>query len=173
MVTVLFVIGFQSAIGQIKFQQFYDYSNTDRGYGVTQTSDGSHLVSGEMNVIGNQDMALLKMNKNGALQWSKVYGSSGGEEARDVIETADSNYLIAGQADADITLIKTQPNGDTLWTQSYGGQYTDVVYDIEQTDDDGFIGVGYTDNFDAAASVENIFMFKTDVNGQLCRSWWL
>lgn len=54
---------------------------------------------------------------------------------------------------------------DTLWTKTYGGIYWDGGQSVQQTSDSGYIIAGNTTSFSGNPQITNVYLIKTDVNG--------
>src|SRR2546422_7042577 len=95
--------------------------------------------------------------------FQRTYGSTFGDAAYSVQQTADSGYIITGYSRADVYLIKTNSLGDTLWTRTFGGSSSEVGLSVQQTTDGGYIIVGYTQSFGAGSS--DVYLIKTNTLG--------
>jgi len=94
------------------------------------------------------------------------------DEGYSVQQTTDGGFIIAGYtypSDANLTdvyLVKTDANGNLLWSRTFdGGGNIDRGYSVQQTSDGGFVVVGETFSF--TASYTDVYLIKTDVNGNL------
>jgi len=54
---------------------------------------------------------------------------------------------------------------DTLWTKTYGGSNDDWGYSMQQTTDGGYIIAGACDSFDLDGDSSDVYIVKTDTNG--------
>ncbi len=85
-----------------------------------------------------------------AQSFQKVYPSSVTQSGRDVIQTADGGFLVAGMTrnqlplDTDIYLVRTNSAGDTLWTRTLGGSQPDYPRCIIATTDGNYFITGFT-----------------------------
>src|SRR5437763_860477 len=102
--------------GQITFQKTYGGSNQDVGSSVQQTTDGGYIIAGGtygINASSYFDVYLIKTNAVGDTLWKKNLGGIYDSEAKDVHQTIDGGYIIAGYTNGygagnyDIYLIKT------------------------------------------------------------------
>lgn len=106
----------------------------DLGTQVISTKDNGFLIVGTTTNYGvsstNEDIIIVKINGDGVLQWSKVYGTNNiidKEYGNGVIELMDGGYIITGYAlqpstsnQEDIILFKTDSNGVLDWANTYG-----------------------------------------------------
>lgn len=115
-----------------------------------------------------------------SLQWSKCFGGSDWDEAKEIVETFDSNFVVAGwtySIDGDVVnnhgieniwIIKISQQGNLLWQKCLGGSYTEGAFSLKQTPDSGFIITGFSssNDFDAFNSgnhgLDDIWVVKTD-----------
>src|SRR5690349_2986100 len=71
----------------IQWQKCLGGTGSDYGYYVEQTSDSGYIAGGESNSLdgdvtgnhGGYDYWVVKMDKNGTIQWQASYGGSGNE----------------------------------------------------------------------------------------------
>jgi hypothetical protein len=160
-------------LSSTSFAKTYGGASYDRAYSVQQTSDGGYIVAGFTGSfgVGWVDIFLIKTYANGNIQWAKTYGGTGDDGAFSVQQTSDGGYIVAGTTgsfgagDGDIFLIKTYANGNIQWAKTYRGTNYDVASSVQQTSDGGYIVAGYTVSF--GASGEDIFLIKTDTNGNV------
>ncbi|MFN0203389.1 MAG: T9SS C-terminal target domain-containing protein [Bacteroidia bacterium] len=88
-------IEWQKTLGGLKF----DYAT-----GVKQTDEGGYVVIGQSNSSdedvkrnhGGFDFWVVKLAKEGAIQWQKSVGQNENDEAYDIQQTKDRGYVIAG-----------------------------------------------------------------------------
>ena len=165
--------GFISAvIGQapdIQWQKNYGGSGYDYATCIRQTSDGGYITAGYTNSAdgdisgGNgvffNDCWVVKTNAAGNIEWRKNYGGAYDEAVRSIHQTADGNFIMAGETkstDGDITgshglyefwVVKLNgTNGAVIWQKTYGGSYDDILWDMQPTSDGGCIAAGQTNS---------------------------
>lgn len=69
---------------------------------------------------------------------------------------------------AAVSTAAAQPQApDTVWTKTFGGAYEDVGRQLINTNDGGFVTIGYSDSFSNPVNEEDVWLFKTDANGNL------
>jgi hypothetical protein len=145
---------------------------------VIQTTDGYVVAGTAHNYLptgGYQsDLLMYKTDLSGNLLWSKKYGGIDGDYGHSIIETADKGFILAGDyqnvsgnADHDIYLVKTDAKGDSLWTRKIDVGYNDFGGNsIKETNDGGCVTTGYFRN---SSGKENVFLVKTDENGNVAK----
>ena len=120
------------ANGDIIWERKYEGSSAL--YSAIETSDGGFIAAGyfECNTSMDcyPDMYILKIDSDGVVQWSKTESSANNNNdwARDVIQTSDGNYVIAGTWNDDgwnskASLRKYDTSGELIW----GNIYTNSV----------------------------------------------
>ncbi|NOX63624.1 MAG: hypothetical protein GXP42_17000 [Chloroflexi bacterium] len=170
-----------------RLQWHYIYGNVNMGGGdeddgfeaIAKTSDGGYIMAGATEALAERgwtDAWLVKVEANGQLQWSRVYGGDGLEYAYDVIQTSDGGYAFVGSTNSFAyetrTFIqKTLSNGDQQWLQVYdaNGAEDDGTQEgraIRQTADGGYLVAGWF-----AAGSDPGFPFTLKLDGDGDRLW--
>lgn len=108
----------------------------DDALGMTMSADSMLYVVGYTGSFGNGSQNYLnKYNRNGELQWSRLWGGTGAEDARAVVADADSIVYVVGatssygSGDYDVFVLKYTAEGELLDTLLWGGAYKDVAHD--------------------------------------------
>lgn len=84
--------------GYVQWQYTYGGAYNDWAYSARQTSDGGYIVVGvtySFNTV-NGDIWVLKLNRNGDIEWQNSYGSSSGDGAYTIRQTTDGGYIVGG-----------------------------------------------------------------------------
>ncbi|MBN2541553.1 hypothetical protein JXI42_01700 [bacterium] len=94
-----------------------DIDSDNYGYSIVETPGGGYAVTGLVNKFGEagRDMALLKLNSAGEVQWNRVYGTSSTDEGHSLANTSDGGFVIAGKtaiASTDFYVVKTDSLGN-------------------------------------------------------------
>jgi len=106
---------------------------------------------------------MLKLNTDGRIEWQKAYNITGEEWARDIKQTTDGGYIVAGIATlpdtnkSDIWILKLDEYGNVIWQRAYGTPDTDRPAEILQTADGGYIVAG------------NVRLFTNDTDGWILK----
>lgn len=114
--------------------------NDDYSPNIEQTTDSGYIVAGTSKSHdgditynhGGSDCWVLKLKKNGIIQWQKAYGGNGSEGAGAIHQTEDGNYIMAGNAGSDNSgdivnfhrvgdywILKLKPDGNIKWQKSF------------------------------------------------------
>ena len=146
------------------------------GHSIQQTLDGGYIIAGETETRGgrgrpdHRDVWLIKINPEGAIEWSQRFGGEKWDIGYSVQQTLDGGFIITGKTAsfgagaADIWLIKTDSKGEKIWDKTFGGEGWDTGYSVQQTVDKGFIIGGGTASF--GAGERDIWLIKTDSKGE-------
>jgi len=166
----------------------------ETGIGTMPLNDGTYLVAGTSNSYpylqktapnkGHNDYWVVKMDATGNVIWDKSYGGDFDDRLREIIKTADGNFILAGSSDSrksfdktearrgaeDFWLVKIDANGNKIWDKTFGGTDEDVLRDIIPTQDGGFLIGGYsrsTVSVDKTSSKggADYWLIKIDANG--------
>ena len=166
LLTFLFCLGhFIIAQAQLPPQQWarqYGGSDVDIPFAIKFTTDGGTIVAGYTDSkdgdVSSQpnreywDLWVVKLDRCGNIQWEKSFGGSNYESARDVVQTADGGYLVAGETNSsdggvvpgfggtkDIWILKLNATGTLLWQKRYGGSGLDIANHIHLMTDGTFL----------------------------------
>lgn len=170
--------------GAIVWSKTIGGSEGDFAMNIIKTGDSNYVIAGYSGSsdhdlprnIGMHDFFIIKMNENGTIIWSKVYGFGSHDHAHKIIQTRDGGYFIAGFADyagldgnpgdngeghqmdrnsnsvqhgvGEFFGIKLDAQGEFQWYRYYGGTQNDRVNDIVEANDGGIIMVGYSESSD-------------------------
>jgi TolB-like protein len=108
-----------NANGTRAWHRHYGSNEHEAGMAIVQSDDGGYLVVGSTNDTPsyNSDIYLLKIDKNGLIEWDRKYGDSKDDKALAVIKTEDG-YAITGYVthpqsySKDMLLLKVDKNGN-------------------------------------------------------------
>lgn len=107
-------------------------NRSDRGYGVAIDSLNNVYVVGSTLSFGaeNNDVVLIKYDKDGEQQWNRTWGGGYNDYGKDVAVDLLGNVFIVGDKykfgeQVDMLLVKYDKNGMQLWNRSWDGGYND------------------------------------------------
>jgi hypothetical protein len=168
-----------NANAELEWSKTYGGSGDDRGRSLIQTQDGGYALLGyttssDGDVFmnnGSRDFWLIKTDSQGTIIWERSYGYSGSDEGTHLIETSDSQLLLAGVMDVtasggqgnsgrntnrhaggDYWVLKVSQTGNLLWSRYYGGSFTDTPNGIVENSNNEFIIAGSSDSDDVDIS---------------------
>lgn len=106
------------------FSKTYGGSGDDESLFIQSTPDGGSIVAGRTtsSSAGDYDCFLMKLSEDGAIRWSKNYGTSGYDELSRVRLTPDGGYIATGfskslgNPNGYPVLLKVDPNGSLQWS---------------------------------------------------------
>ena len=153
-------------LGEVEWMKAFGGSEEDTARVIIETTDGGYAILGTTSSMDGDitdkksvqnDYWLLKLDKEGNLQWNKTYGGSDDDRGTALIQTADGGYAIAGyskSSDGDASnnegqhdhwILKLDAFGTIQWQNSFGFPGHDHTYDILQTADGGYLLSGFLD----------------------------
>lgn len=145
----------------VQWANRYGGNNVDIPFSIKYTADGGTVVAGytdskdgDVTFQPNReywDLWVVKLDRCGVIQWEKSFGGSNYESARDIVQTTDGGYIVAGETNStdggvvagyggtkDIWVLKLSTNGNLLWQKRYGGSGLDVANHIHLLSDGSF-----------------------------------
>lgn len=125
---------------------------------------------------GNMDYWIVKLDKNGVVQWQKTYGGEYADLLRSMEQTKEGGYILGGYSNSpqsgekadsnngigDFWIVKIDDVGAIEWQQTYGGDGDNQLYVIHQTDDGGYIAGGNSNSTTPLTSVGGNVRSGTD-----------
>ncbi|MEM9884300.1 MAG: gliding motility-associated C-terminal domain-containing protein [Bacteroidota bacterium] len=182
--------------GNQLWQKRYGGNKADRIWVGKETRDGGFIIGGESRSDaggdkseankGDWDFWMVKLDKNGELEWDKTIGGSGWDAIRgDIIETQDGGYLLAGISDSPISgdktednrgdwdywIVKTDARGNVLWDKTYGGAQRELLQAVWPLADGSFLLGGESrsdvsgDKEDFLRGLNDYWVMRIDANG--------
>lgn len=125
---------------------------------------------------GNMDYWIVKLNKDGIIDWQKTYGGQFTDVLRSMEQTKDGGYILGGYSNSPVSgdkteakkgvgdywIIKIDNTGKIEWQNTYGGNGDNQLYVIHQTEDEGYIVGGNSNSTSALTSLGGIVSNGTD-----------
>jgi hypothetical protein len=138
----------------MNFSQGFPFSQR-----IISTKDGAFVVTGQNQVTIDAKAAsyayyswLLKIDKNGNLQWNKTYATPAGYAyVNFLVQTNDEGYIFGGSLNPDAGppfgqiawIVKTNLTGDIEWAETYENATT--ANSLLQASDGGYVFAGGKD----------------------------
>lgn len=153
--------------GAEEWRQTYGGSSDDRAQAIEETQDGYYVLgsalSNDREVLGargGNDIWLIKINRQGELQWQKNYGGSSDDLGYNMKKTKDGGLVICGNTfshngdvrsnagASDFWVLRTDEKGEIVWSKTFGGSNNEYATSVDLTAEGGFIVSGYTSSAD-------------------------
>jgi hypothetical protein len=153
--------------GEVKWQKTFGGKYIDILESIEQTKDGGYIVGGYSNSPSSQtkmnenygegDYWILKLDKDGEIEWQQTLGGDGDDHLYAVKQTADGGYVIGGNSSSgatgkksksnknhtDIWLIKLDEKGEIVWQETYNTGNVDVLTSLVENKDGSMLLGGY------------------------------
>ncbi|MFZ7114516.1 MAG: T9SS type A sorting domain-containing protein [Bacteroidota bacterium] len=155
-----------NSAGIMQWEKSIRASGNDMLWCMDVTSDGGYILGGtsdspfggdKMHASrGGTDYWIVKLDSLGNVLWDQVYGGSGDEDFKFIMETADGGFLVGGDSRSNVSgdktepkfgindywVVKTDAQGVKQWDKVYGGPGYEQYRVSVQTADHGFIHGG-------------------------------
>ncbi|MDB4534247.1 T9SS type A sorting domain-containing protein [Vicingaceae bacterium] len=163
----------RDSLGNYEWKRSYGGQDWDFAYSVVQTFDSGYVFCGETynNTNGYSDVYIVKTDPLGDTLWTQTIGGSLVDKGNSVIETSDSNIVVAGLKNTvnDSTqayIIKLNKNGVLLWDSIYGGARYDVANAVIETNNGEYVTTGSSTSFISQGNLD-FYLVRVNNNGNL------
>jgi len=177
--------------GNIIWQKVLGGSDVDSAAAVAVAPDGGYIVLGNTyskdgdvrKNHGEEDLWVVKLDKDGNIIWQRTYGRSDAESAKATAVTPDGGYIVAGwtgSKDGDVSynhgandfwVLKIDKDGNPIWQKALGGSNLDIAEGIVVTQDGGCVVAGWTRSDDGDVSknhgMVDVWIIKLDKDGNV------
>ncbi len=148
--------------GKEEWDKNYGGTGIDFAEDVHQTRDGGFIITGVTRSSnghatgshGLYDFLVVKTDKDGEVEWTKVLGGSNEDTGRSIIQTQDDGYAVCGMVlssdgdavgndgVADAWVVKLSPSGELQWQKSMGGSQDENLNALIETPEGALILAG-------------------------------
>lgn len=149
--------------GGEQWQKSIGGSGDDKLMTADQTKDGGYILGGSSSSerngdkvekgFGSMDYWIVKLGREGNIEWQKTYGGMYFDELRSIQQTRDGGYIVGGYSNSpdsgnksdknqgigDYWILKLDRMGDVEWQKVIGGDRDDQLAVVHQTIDGGYI----------------------------------
>ena len=161
--------------GKQEWMKTFGGASCDVGRAVCVTSAGDILIGAYTNSegAGEEDIYVVKTDRNGKEIWSHTYGGPVFDIANSIAELDDGSILVGAstgnfgpEGNSNACLLKLADDGTQLWLKGYGssgqgGHGFDWCRSMTPLPDGGAVLVGYADTED----IMNVYVVRTDPEG--------
>jgi hypothetical protein len=138
---------------------------------IQETQDGGYVLAGSTNSFGtgDQDILLVRMDAQGGVLWSAIFGGPADERAEGLSIGPAGDILVFGTTDSygagsgDLYLVKADKNGEEIWSRTYGGPGVEMGASVDRTKDGGFVLAGTTRSF--GSGKKDIYLVRINASG--------
>jgi hypothetical protein len=163
----------RDSLGNFEWTKTYGGVDWDFAYSVVQTHDSGFVFCGETynNTNGYSDVYIVKTDPLGDTLWTKTIGGSLIDKGNSIIETSDSNIVVAGIKNTLIDstqayLIKLSPSGTLIWDSLYGYTKYDAANTVVETANGNYVINGATTSFNSNNDLD-FYLIRTDKDGSI------
>ena len=157
------------ANGNIIWTQTYGVTNDYQdAFSVKETSDGGFIIAAQSHIqaVDLLDAYIIKTDSDGNLTWDYMYEGTDSfyDYAKDVVETANGNFLICGHTKNNENRINqafiflVDQDGNEIWAEEYGDIGSDWTNSICSTSDGNFVLAGHTSSY--GSGKHDAWLFK-------------
>jgi hypothetical protein len=135
----------------------------DCGFVIGLTSSSKISGNKEELGFGGFDYWIIKMDRDGNILWSEVFGGASNESLYSIFPAGDGSFLLIGSSQSqksgnksednfgtftfntypsDAWVVKIDENGTKLWDKVYGGTATDTLTSAVKAGDGGYLLIG-------------------------------
>jgi len=173
-------------------------AGNERVFNMIQTSDGGfamcgyiqggappHIFNGTetLELNGDFDLLLMKVDALGELLWVKNYGGSENDRGLDLLELQNGDLLVTGLTESidgdvavnngkeDLWLLRTSSDGELLWETTFGGSNDDEGIsmilknnDAEENKDVWIVGASKSDDGDVSQNFGSLDIWLTSID---------
>jgi hypothetical protein len=164
------------ADGAVQWSKTYGESGTDFGRYAQQTPDGGYIIGGNtLNYKADGfDICLVKVDANGEIQWTRVYGGAGTDYLLNLKMAGEKGFVIVGYTNSsnllseDAFVMRFNHLGNIIWAKAYGSDLNDYGVALTITSDNDIIIGGSTKGFGTID--DDVYIIKTTLklNSQPC-----
>lgn len=168
-----------SGAGALEWQRTYGgplWEGAGYGLSVIQTRDGGYAVATaaagtDPFLPQGSDIWVLKLERNGDVDWEATYGGAGEDLASCIVETPGGGFLVLadttsfGAGGHDFWILRLDDEGDVRWQKTYGGPWEEFAYWIHRTRNNEILVAGTSDSF--GAGDVDFWLLRLRANGAI------
>lgn len=177
--------------GVIQWQKTFGGEYADVLRSMEQTRDGGYILGGYSNSTqtgdktenakGIGDYWILKVDKQGSIEWQKTFGGKGDNQLYAIHQTYDGGYIAGGNSNStdqltakggrvssgtDFWVLKIDETGEVVWTETYDFGKVDILTSLVENKDHTFLIGGYSqgEHYKTNSLVKRVKKDKEGIN---------
>lgn len=179
----IWVIKFDS-YGNIQWQKLYGNYWANSAKYIEQTKDGGFIITGWINYdkeaefSANDDIYILKIDRNGKLIWEYKTGGKYQDVGNKTISTNDGFLVLATTSQLKnnklsfkvakgILLIKLSSYGRELWRKNFEGEGNVEALDIIKVENNNYAFIGNTTSDSNRNSLQKLLLVNINSSGNI------
>ncbi|HNS12061.1 MAG TPA: T9SS type A sorting domain-containing protein [Bacteroidia bacterium] len=137
--------------GNLLWSKFYNTQTLSAIHSCIEIITGGYVCTGEVGVSSQTDIFITRTDSLGDTLWTKTLGNTNVDFGASVIQSQDSNIVIAGSTyhpslnNWDMDLYKLSLNGGIIWHKTLGDNRENSAHTILQLSDGNYL-IGGTTN---------------------------
>ncbi len=152
-----------------------EYGNNNSIASIHPASDGGYIAVGDTMDTGQLDKVdvwLVKLRKDGAVEWSRSYRGKYDLYGINVSAASDGGYYVLGDEYSpkdfeEIAVIRVDAAGQIEWQRIWGTMGNDWPSSVASTADGGCIVAGETRAYPAVENTPQAWLLKLDRDGEI------
>jgi len=142
--------------GNLEWAKIVGGDKREYSYSVKQTKDQGYVVAGITTSYGAgaTDSIILKYDKFGNLEWTRIFGEIGHDYITSIDQTKNNGYIATGYTKSygssggwDYFLAKFDEFGGLEWAKVTGGERNDCALAVKETIDNQYIVAGCSKSY--------------------------
>lgn len=154
--------------GEKVWERSFGGSGIDIAYDISLTQDEAYAITGHTissdkevkNPLGESDIWMIKVDKDGELLWERTYGGSGFDLGRSIFPAKRGGFILSGNTKStnghvseffgenDMWVLRTNDAGEVIWQHSFGGSGLDFAFDAVENNEKSILLVGESASLD-------------------------
>ena len=156
-----------AADGVPLWEKYYGGSDWDKAYDLVQLSDSGFVLVGETYSYGNgnNDIYIVRTDKNGDTLWTRTYGGIEADYANAVIADGDSIVVVGGTESfgngmSDGIILKYHIDGTLGWFKTAGMERGDYFTSITKHNDQYYLSGSRLYYFDQTGYLDDFWIYQ-------------
>ena len=146
----------------------FAYTNVEQ---VIQTPDSGYAVVGAKMWVGNNHFGVvIKIDKNGAIEWDRTYSTGYRTAFYGIDNTLDGGFIVSGYERSgdgfpydESLFMKLDANGDVIWEKTFDANHNDWPVNIKTTAEGGYVSaVNYYGPMEGSMYSRDVRLIKLD-----------